>query len=117
MKCLRWVTPVLPAGLFATALAACKHDAQVYGTLSQAGKGVPGAMVSLTCANGSNHLTTTNATGDFRFEELGPGVDDACMVEIKGSATWVAPLSIGTRCAQHDATGLCTEALFAFQVQ
>jgi hypothetical protein len=95
---------------------ACKHDADVHGTFSQAGKGIPGSSISLSCPDGSRRLTSTNATGDFRFEELGPGLDDACMVEVSSPGTWIAPLSIGTRCGQHDAaSGKCTEAIFKFE--
>jgi hypothetical protein len=106
------------AGVLAVALPGCKHDADVHGTLTQAGKGVPGSSIALSCPDGSKRLTSTNATGDFRFEELGPGVDDACMVEVSAPGTWIAPLSIGTRCGQHDAsTGKCTEALFSFETR
>ncbi len=95
---------------------ACKHDADVHGTFSQAGKGIPGSSISLSCPDGSRRLTSTNATGDFRFEELGPGLDDACMVEVSSPGTWIAHLSIGTRCGQHDAaSGKCTEAIFKFE--
>ncbi len=104
--------------LLVLGIGGCKRGADVHGTVSQAGKGVPGASVSLSCPDGSKHLTGTNATGDFRFEELGPGVDDACIVEVLATGTWIAPLAVGTRCAQHDAaSGLCTEALFAFGVR
>jgi hypothetical protein len=110
--------PVVRAGLLLAGLAGCKREADLHGTVSQAGKGVPGSSVSLSCPDGSKRLTTTNSTGDFRFEELGPGVDDACIVEVLAPGTWIAPLSVGTRCAQHDAASrLCTEALFAFAVR
>jgi hypothetical protein len=113
---LRPVTLALLAGVGGVVLAGCKHDAQVHGTLTQSGKGVPGATVSLTCPDGSKRDTTTNASGDFRFEELGPGVDDACTVEAEAAGAWVPPLAIASRCGQHDAAGLCTEAVFAFEM-
>ena len=102
--------------IVAAAASACKRDAQVHGTVTQAGKGVPGVTIAMSCGDGSRQVTTTNASGDFRFEELGPGVDDACIVEASSPGSWIAPLSIGTRCGQHDpATGKCTEAIFAFE--
>jgi hypothetical protein len=102
------------AALVLSAATGCKREADVHGTVTQAGKGVPGSSVSLTCPDGPRRVTSTNATGDFRFEELGPGLDDACMVEVSAPGSWIAPLSVGTRCGQHDAGGKCTEALFAF---
>ncbi len=105
------------APCLAITLLACKRDADVHGTVTQAGKGVPGSSVSLSCPDGSKRVTSTNATGDFRFEELGPGLDDACMVEVSAPGSWIAPLSVGTRCGQHDAGGKCTEAIFAFQAR
>jgi hypothetical protein len=104
-------------GLLALGVVGCKQGADFHGTVSQAGKGVPGASVSLSCPDGSKHLTSTNSTGDFRFEELGPGVDDACIVEVLATGTWIAPVAVGNRCAQHAASGLCSEALFAFNVR
>ena len=97
-----------------SAATGCKREADVHGTVTQAGKGVPGSSVSLSCPDGPRRVTSTNATGDFRFEELGPGLDDACLVEVSAPGSWIAPLSVGTRCGQHDAGGQCTEALFAF---
>jgi hypothetical protein len=105
------------AGVALAALTGCKHEADVHGTVTQAGKGVPGSSVSLSCPDGSKRVTSTNATGDFRFEEVGPGLDDACMVEVSAPGSWIAPLAIGTRCGQHEAGGKCTEAIFAFQAR
>jgi hypothetical protein len=118
MRCLgAWETAAC-LGLIAASAGGCKRDADVHGTVSQAGKGVPGSSIALSCPDGSKHVTTTNATGDFRFEELGPGVDDACVVEVSASGGWIPPLAIATRCGQHDAsTGRCTEALFAFEAK
>lgn len=108
-------TSAVPVGLLMVTASGCKHDADLHGTVSQAGKGVPGSSIALSCPDGSKRLTSTNATGDFRFEDLGPGVDDACMVEVIAPGTWIAPQAVGGRCARHDAaSGLCTEALFAF---
>ncbi len=98
-------------------VSACKHDADVRGTVTQAGKGVAGSSVSISCPDGSRRVTATNATGDFRFEEVGPGLDDACMVDVSAPGSWIAPLAVGTRCGQHDAVGKCTEAVFAFQTR
>lgn len=107
---------VAPACLLALVLsaAACHGDAQVHGTVRQAGKGVPGVTIALECPGAPKLTTTTNATGDFRFEGLGASVDDACIVQTPTDATWSAQ-SIATRCVQRDAkSGRCTEALFAF---
>jgi hypothetical protein len=107
-------TPALTSMLLLAILPGCRSDAQIHGTVTQAGKGVPGVTIALECPDGSKRTTTTNATGDFRFEDLGPGVDERCNVQTTGAATW-ASQSVATRCAQHDAkTGLCTEAVFAF---
>jgi hypothetical protein len=59
-------------------IAACKHDAQVYGTVTSAGKGVPGARITLECPDGTKRAVGTNSLGDFRFEELGAALADAC---------------------------------------
>ncbi len=94
--------------------AACKRDAQVYGTVSAAGKGVPGARITLECPDGSKHAVVANTFGDFRFEELGPAVDDACTVQIDspgGSSTH----TIATQCVQRDASSRCIEARCDFQ--
>ncbi len=98
----------------ALAAAACREDAQVHGTVRQAGKGVPGVTIALECPGAPKLTTTTNATGDFRFEGVGAGVDDRCIVQTPTDNTWSAQ-SIATRCVQRDAkSALCIEALFAF---
>jgi hypothetical protein len=95
--------------------AACQHDAQVHGNVTDSGKGVPGVILSIECPDGSKRTTSTNATGDFRFEGLGAGVDDKCNVQTTGPSTWRSQ-AVGTRCGQHDAAGLCTEAIFSFEL-
>jgi hypothetical protein len=108
----------LAACLSMLALAACQHDAQVHGIVTESGKGVPGVTLSIECPDGSKRTTSTNATGDFRFEGLGPGVDDRCTVQTlqtTGAGAWRTQ-AIATRCAQHDAGGLCTEAIFSFEL-
>lgn len=108
--------PSLACVLLAAA-AACRHDADVRGALTQSGRGVPGATVTMECPDGSKRVTTTSAGGEFRFEELGPGVDDACLLQVQLPGGWVPTQSIASRCAQRDAkTGLCAQATFAFQL-
>jgi len=92
-------------------IAACKHDAQVYGSVTAAGKGVPGARITLECPDGMKHAVGTNSLGDFRFEDLGAVVDDACTVELAGGSTH----TIATQCVQRDASSRCIEARCDFQ--
>jgi hypothetical protein len=108
---------VLRVALAAVLMAGCKHDAQLHGTLLLAGKGVPNASVVLGCPDGTRHVTSTSVAGEFRFEGLGPGVDDACTVEVNVTGSWIAPSLVGPRCGEHDARGQCTEAIFAFEVR
>lgn len=99
-------------------LAACTHDADVHGTVGKSGKGVPGVTVTIDCPGVAERTTTTNATGDFRFEGLGSGIGDACTVEAKSPETWAGAQTVAGRCATHDAkSGLCTEAMFAFELR
>jgi hypothetical protein len=99
-------------------LTACKQDAQVRGAVAQVGRGVPGAAVRMECPDGPRRETTTSAGGEFRFDDLGPGVDDRCELEVQVQTTgrWVAPQSVASRCGQHDRTGRCTQASFSFEV-
>jgi hypothetical protein len=78
---------------------------------------VPRTAITLDCPDRPKVTTTTSATGEFRFEDLGAGAPDDCIVEVDGHGSWIAPLRLGSRCTQHDATsGLCTEARFAFEM-
>ena len=95
-------------------VTACKRDAQVYGTVTAAGKGVPGARITLECPDGTNRRVGTNSLGDFRFEELGASVDDACTVEAESPSGNNAQ-TIATRCVQRDASSRCIEARCDFQ--
>jgi hypothetical protein len=105
-----WVAVALVAG--------CKHEAEIRGTLAQAGKGVPYASVVLGCPDGSKHVTSTSTTGEFRFEDVGAGVDDGCVVEVSLPGTWIPPQAVGPRCRTHDAaTGLCTEVILTFETR
>ena len=101
------------------ALAGCKHDAEVRGSVTQAGHGVPGVKVTLDCPDGSKRTTSTTAGGEFRFDDVGPGVDDRCEMLVDAPGGWVAPQSVASRCGQHDpgASGLCTQVRFAFEVR
>jgi hypothetical protein len=97
-------------------VAACKHDAQVYGTVTASGKGVPGARITLECPDGSRRATGTNSSGDFRFEDLGAAVDDACTIEVD-SPGGARTHTIATQCVQHDASSRCIEARCDFQTR
>jgi hypothetical protein len=62
-------------------------------------------------------VTTTSAAGEFRFDDLGAGVDDACLLQLQLPSGWVPTQSVGSRCRQHDEkSGLCTQAPFAFEL-
>jgi hypothetical protein len=100
--------------LMVPCVAACKREAQVYGTVTAAGKGVPGARITLECPDGTKRSVGTNSLGDFRFAELGASVDDACTVEVE-SASGNSAQTIATRCVQRDASSACIEARCDFQ--
>jgi hypothetical protein len=97
-------------------IAACKHDAQVYGSVTASGKGVPGALITLECPDGTKHAVGTNSFGDFRFEELGATVDDACTVEVD-SLSGARTHTIATQCVHRDASSRCIEARCDFQAK
>lgn len=97
-------------------IAGCKHDAQVYGSVTASGKGVPGARITLECPDGTKRGAVTNSFGDFRFEEVGAAVDDACTVEFE-SAGGTGTHSIATQCIQRDASSRCIEARCDFQTK
>jgi hypothetical protein len=106
-----WIVLVL---LTVPCIAACKRDAQVYGSVTAAGKGVPGARITLECPDGTKRGAGTNSLGDFRFAELGASVDDACTVEAE-SPSGNSAQTIATRCVQRDASSRCIEARCDFQ--
>lgn len=91
--------------------AGCKHDAKVYGTVSAAGKGVPGARITLECPDGEKRSVGTDSFGEFRFQELGATVDDACTVELGGGSAH----TIATQCVQRDSSSRCIEARCDFE--
>lgn len=97
------------------ALAACKHDATLRGTVKQGSKGVAGTSLTLECPDGTRRETFTATGGEFRFEDLGASVDDGCQVQAHLSG-WVPTQTVGSRCTRRDAAGLCAEAQFAFEV-
>jgi hypothetical protein len=107
----------VPLAGLAVLLAGCRQEVEIRGTVEQVGKGVPGARVSMECPDGSKYVTTTSAVGEFRFEDLGAGVDDACELQLHLPGGWVPTQSVASQCRQHDAkAGLCTVARFVFRV-
>lgn len=106
---------IVLAPLMLPCIAACKHDAQVYGTVTAAGKGVPGARITLECPDGTKREVGTNSFGDFRFEELGGAVDDACTVTLDSPSGGSGSHTIGTECVHRDASSRCIEARCDFQ--
>ena len=103
--------------LLALAAVACSKNADLHGAVTKAGKGVPGVTVTLECPGTPAQATSTNATGDFRFEELGAGVGDDCTVEAKSTGAWAGAQAVAGRCGQHDPkTGMCTLAIFSFEL-
>jgi len=107
----RWIVLVI---MTVPCIAACKRDAQVYGSVTAAGKPVPGARITLECPDGSRRAVGTNSLGDFRFEDLGTSVDDACTVEA-ASPNGNSAHTIATQCVQRDASSRCIEARCDFQ--
>lgn len=103
------VLPLLPC------IAGCKHDAQVYGTVTAAGKGVPGARITLECPDGTKRAAGTDSFGNFRFEEMGAAVDDACTVAFDSPSGGGGTHTIATECVQRDASSRCIEAKCDFQ--